>query len=86
MLRVIVVCGFISVPAILIAGYAVYSLRNWLAISHGIEISDPVYLIILFLAMMSAMWITSGKLISEIRKQIIDEEIESKELDNDGSG
>lgn len=47
------------------------------------KIPDPIYLIILFLVMWSAMWLTAGKLIHEIREQTMKDQAEA--LKNDRS-
>ncbi len=60
MARVIGITGFISAPAIILAGYLIYVLRNWLALSFNIVIPDSIYLILLFIASISAMWLTAG--------------------------
>lgn len=83
MARVVVICGFVSGPAIIFSGYAIYSLHNWLVVTYGMKIPDPIYLIILFLVMWSAMWLTAGKLIHEIREQTMKDQAEA--LKNDRS-
>ena len=57
---------FISCPSILLAGYGVYVTRDWLSSSKGIEVSDTVYWIILFIVMWVAMWVTSHKILKAV--------------------
>jgi hypothetical protein len=66
-LRVVAVCGLISGPAMFISGYAIFSLRNWLVNAFNILIPERLYLLLVFLAMWAAMWLTAGKLITELR-------------------
>ncbi len=61
--EVIIRLFFVSAPAILLSGYAVYYVRNWLASSNIYFISEPVYLGILMLVMWGAMWLSTGKLL-----------------------
>jgi len=72
MARVIFRIIFISGPAIIVSGYCVYLLRNWLAASKNIEMSDLVYGLLLILVMWAAMWLSSGKLISELQSMSSD--------------
>lgn len=67
MAKVIVVVGFVSVPAILLAAYAIYSLRQWLHTEMKIDIPDLLYLAILFAVMWAAMWLTAGNTIRRVR-------------------
>lgn len=46
-------------------------------IKFDTRIPDPIYLIVLFLVMWSAMWLTAGKLIYEIREQTIKDQAEA---------
>lgn len=67
MAKVVAVVGFVSVPAILLAAYATYSLRQWLHSSMKIDVPDLLYLVILFLVMWAAMWLTAGNVIRQVR-------------------
>jgi hypothetical protein len=49
---------FISVPSIIIVGYAVYKVKE-LLFQYGFSINENIYWIILFVAMLLAMWISS---------------------------
>jgi K+-sensing histidine kinase KdpD len=68
MRKVILVCLFISVPAILVSGYAVYSFRIFVEAKFDIKIPEFAYLTTLLVVMWAAMWLTAGKLINEIRR------------------
>lgn len=56
----------ISCPLIILAGYCVYLVRDWLFESKGITVPDPIYWIIVFFAMWAAMWLTSYKILRDI--------------------
>ena len=66
--RVIGVSCFISVPAIIISGYGVYMLREWLSSAHGLELPEIVYLLYILVCMWASMWLTAGHLIRDIMK------------------
>ena len=65
-LRAILFGLLVSVPAILISGYIVYRGRIWIEEKLLVEIPDLAYMAVLFLAMWSAMWVTSRKVIGEL--------------------
>lgn len=65
-LRAILFGLLVSVPAILISGYIVYRGRIWIEEKLLVEIPDLAYMAVLFLAMWSAMWVTSRKVIREL--------------------
>ena len=67
--RVIFIMGFITVPAVAFSGYVVYILRDWITESYGYEVSDSVYLIVLFVAVMGTLRLTSGRLITELHRE-----------------
>jgi hypothetical protein len=58
----------VTVPSILVAGYGVYRLRSWLAGSYGFVVPDPVYLTIVYLAIVGAGWLSSGHFIRSFRE------------------
>ena len=66
--RVIGISCFISAPAIIISGYGVYMLREWLSSAHGLELPEIVYLLCLLACMWASMWLTAGRLIHDIMK------------------
>lgn len=66
--RVVIITGLVSVPAMILSGYAVYALRNWLSASFHIDVPTIVYVLALVIAVWGAMWVTSGRLISELRR------------------
>lgn len=78
MLKVAVRVLFVSAPMILLSGYLVYLLRNWLASSNVYNISEPVYLGVLMLVMWGAMWLTTGQLLKDLKKESKGKLIESK--------
>jgi hypothetical protein len=57
---------FISTPSILLPGYFIYKLRPFLIEWKGIEMSDTVYISILFLAMWLGMYLSSNKIMKEL--------------------
>jgi hypothetical protein len=69
MLKVTVRIIFVSGPAILLSGYLVYLLRNWLVSSNIYSVSEPVYLGVLMLVMWGTMWLTTGGLIKDLLKE-----------------
>lgn len=58
----------VTAPSILLAGYGVYRLRSWLAVSYGFVVPDLVYLTIVYLAIVGAAWLSSGHLIRSFRE------------------
>ena len=69
MLKVFVWILFVSAPVILLSGYSVYLLRNWLVSSNVYSIPEPVYLGVLMLVMWGALWITTGRLLEDLMKE-----------------
>ena len=70
MMKVVLIIIFFSGPVIILSGYSVYALRNWLAEVHDIEVTEDTYLWILLLCMCCAMWLSIRKIMAEIRDKI----------------
>jgi hypothetical protein len=55
---------FISCPSILLAGYAVYKIKEILLV-NGISINENIYWLILFFTMWAAMFLSSKRVLKE---------------------
>lgn len=57
---------FVSAPSIILSGFGVYSLKEWLVATYEVSINEHVYWIVLFLAMTVALWLSSRKVLKAV--------------------
>ena len=68
---------FVTSPAVLLSGFAVFKLNEALA-NNGVQINENLYWLILLLAMWAALTISSKKLIKEMHARNKSKETEVK--------
>lgn len=61
--RVLAVTFLAAAPAMLVAGYIVWTARTFLEAIHPL-----FYELVLLLAMLGALWLTAGRLLKELRE------------------
>jgi hypothetical protein len=63
---------FVSVPSIILAGYAVYKVNEVLLTKYGISINENVYWLTLLFAMWAALWLSSRRILKAIFSSDLD--------------
>jgi uncharacterized membrane protein YqjE len=69
MKRVVLKVLFVAGPAMSLSVYAVYLLRDWLAVSGILELPNVIYILILVFVMWASMRLTVGSMLDEVIKE-----------------